>query len=236
MAFGLFSDPAMYITDVSGIIITKPTSVPSLNCSGSCACGTLSSSGYLPDPHTMVAGFETGVLQSYGAAILSLIAPTNGNAEIFMGSISNSDVGKIEAIGAFGFEPTKLQFSVERDSEAYIKRHNERNRNKLGHRRQSQRYGQRDGAQCATGSHFGVGQRSLPYCSWDRKCGQPDEGYKFNERRRHNVCIRFYQLPARPSELHKCSWLRRPQHHSHHWLHTGGSGDLGPARIQACRA
>ena len=30
-----------------------------------------------------------------------------------MGSISNSDAGKIEAISAYAFEPTKLQVSVE---------------------------------------------------------------------------------------------------------------------------
>ena len=58
----------------------------------------------------MVAGFETGVLQNYGAALISLIAPTNGDSQIHMGSISNSDAGMIEAISAFGFEPTKLRF------------------------------------------------------------------------------------------------------------------------------
>ena len=73
----------------------------------------MSSIGYLPDPRTIVAGFETGIVQQYGSAQMFLIAPTNGNSEIHMGSISNSDAGKIEAINAANSEPTKLQFSVE---------------------------------------------------------------------------------------------------------------------------
>ena len=61
----------------------------------------------------MVAGFETGVVQNYGAAQMFLVAPANGNSEIFMGSISNSNAGHIAAINAASSEPTKLQFSVE---------------------------------------------------------------------------------------------------------------------------
>ena len=110
MAFGLFSDPHMYLTDTAGVIITKPTSVPSFTCNGNAQCGVLSSTGFLPNGHSMVAGFETGVDQGLGASNIFLIAPTNGNSEIHMGSISNSDAGKIEAISAYGFEPTKLRF------------------------------------------------------------------------------------------------------------------------------
>ena len=65
MAFGLFSDPHMYLTDTSGVIIMKPTTVPSLVCNGSAMCGVLSSTGFLPDGHSMVAGFETGVDQGW---------------------------------------------------------------------------------------------------------------------------------------------------------------------------
>ena len=110
MAFGLFSDPHMYLTDTAGVIIMKPTTVPSLVCNGSAMRGVLSSTGFLPDGHSLIAGFETGVNRGLGASNIFLMAPTNGNSEIHMGSISNSDAGKIEAISAYGFEPTKLRF------------------------------------------------------------------------------------------------------------------------------
>ena len=101
--------------DTPALSVAGHAAVQTFTSSGNAAMGTIYSNGYLTST-TLASGPQFGLVPTVNFARLSLISPVDSLSQIYMGSVSNSNVARIESRPATSSLPSALKFYVEGSS------------------------------------------------------------------------------------------------------------------------